>query len=559
MEHELTVPSANPIDVLIIGAGPTGLTLAAQLNAFGVDFRIVDRNTDRVHESRALAVQARTLEILQSLGLGENLVERGNRSARLALHFEAGRFAEVRLGGFTASDTRFPFILFVSQAETEALLADHLARCGTTVERGIEMVASTPEQDGVRCSLRHADGRAETVLARYLVGCDGAHSVVRKHAGIVFEGDAYLQDFMLGDVEADGPIEVDVLHSFAANGYVAMFFPLRSPATWRVIAIGAKAGRIERRLDGDQAESITRGMLGLGELQVAVDGATSGTVQLRDPVWLTSFRLHHRQARKYRAGRIFLAGDAAHIHSPVGAQGMNTGMQDAWNLGWKLAMVTLGRADEKLLDTYEAERWPVGRRLLRYTDRLFSVFTRVMFGSALAAWVRRVVVARVLPLVFRWIRLREWAFRFVSELAISYRGTAAVMEGSPRLRRGPRAGDRFPDAEVEYEGQPTHLHGAVSARAFTLLLCGPLRDWKSAAVRDLADRNAAFLEIRHLSREHGPNVLFDSSGDALGRLGLLAGDDAAQYLVRPDGYIAFRCSGCDLGGVERFIGTVRPQ
>ena len=198
----------------------------------------------------------------------------------------------------------------------------------------------------------------------------------------------------------------------------------------------------ERQPPGQPEESLTRGELSLDELQNRVDQSTSGTVTLRDPVWLTHFRLHHRQARSYRKGPVFLAGDAAHIHSPVGAQGMNTGMQDAWNLGWKLALVALGRADPKLLDTYEAERWPVGRNLLRYTDRAFSLFTRVMAGSALAAWFRRTVVSRILPLVFRWARLRAAAFRFVSELAISYRrspargrGAAEAPVGSARWRQ----------------------------------------------------------------------------------------------------------------------------
>src|SRR5262249_33859641 len=154
----------------------------------------------------------------------------------------------------------------------------------------------------------------------------------------------------------------------------------------------------------------------LSELQAVVDRATSGTVKLRDPVWLTHFRLHHRQATTYRRERMLLAGDAGHIHSPVGGQGMNTGIQDAWNLGWKLALVVQRRAVEKLLDTYQAERWPVGRALLRYTDRAFSLFARVTSGNRIAAWFRKAVAARLVPWVFRSRRLRSVAFRFVSEL-----------------------------------------------------------------------------------------------------------------------------------------------
>jgi 2-polyprenyl-6-methoxyphenol hydroxylase-like FAD-dependent oxidoreductase len=542
----------SAVDVLIVGAGPTGLTIAAQLRSFGVKFRIVDRAPDQAHESRALAVQARTLEVLQSLGLGQALVARGNPSARLALHFEGGGAVQVQLGGFAAADTRFPFILFVSQAETEALLAEHLERSGALVERGIELFTATQDPASVRCVLQHGDGRTEVVRANYLIGCDGAHSAVRKQAAIPFEGEAYLQDFMLGDVDADGSLDADALHSFAAKGYVAMFFPLRSPAAWRVIAIGPRSAPVsDARRAAQTEESLTRGELALDQLQRGVDCATGGTVRLRAPAWLTHFRLHHRQARQYRKGRVFLAGDAAHIHSPVGAQGMNTGMQDAWNLGWKLALVVLGRADAKLLDTYEAERWPIGRSLLRYTDRLFGLFVRAMSGSAVASWFRRTVVARILPFVFRSPRVRGWAFRFVSELAIGYRKSAAVTEGRPRLKGGPRAGDRLPDGPIEYQGRRTHLQEALSAPAFKLLLCGAPDGWNQAAIDGLLSGYASAVAAHYLSCESRPGILVDLSGETLARLGVR--DGAGQYLIRPDGYIAFRCEGHSLDHVGEYL------
>jgi hypothetical protein len=305
------------------------------------------------------------------------------------------------------------------------------------------------------------------------------------------------------------------------------------------------------------------GELSLDELQKSVDRSTSGTVTLRSPVWLTHFRLHHRQARSYRKGPVFLAGDAAHIHSPVGAQGMNTGMQDAWNLGWKLALVTLGRADLKLLDTYEAERWPVGRNLLRYTDRAFSLFTRVMAGSALAAWFRRTIVSRIMPLVFRWPRLRATAFRFVSELAISYRRSLAVTEGRPKLRSGPRSGDRLPDARIERDGQSTFLQQALAGPTFHLLLCGHTEIWDEASLHGLVERFEGVLAVRRLTREgDGPDVLVDARGEALDRLGVRARAQSAQNQVRPDGYIAFRCGGHNLEAVASYLAswqTSRPS
>jgi hypothetical protein len=293
--------------------------------------------------------------------------------------------------------------------------------------------------------------------------------------------------------------------------------------------------------------------LSLGELQHIVDGATGGELRLRDPVWLTHFHLHHRQARHYRAGRVFLAGDAAHIHSPVGAQGMNTGIQDAWNLGWKLALVARGASRPGLLDSYEAERWPVGRVLLRSTDRVFGVFTRAMSGAPFAAWLRRTIAPRVLPRVLGSRRLRTILFQFVSELGIRYRRSPAVMEGEPRLPAGPRAGDRLPDAPVTRDGQATFLQQELAGSCLHLLLCGD--DWEPARVADLVERYSGLVDVQQLSRRSRTGLV-DTDGEVLARLGVHTAVEAAQYLVRPDGHIGFRCAGRDFREVERYLATV---
>ncbi len=409
------------IDVLVVGAGPTGLALAAQLAAFGTSFRIIDRALDRVAESRALAIQPRTLEALAGFGVSDELVAHGNTGVRVQLHLPH-RTVTAPLFDAGLGDTPYPFLLFVSQAETERILGEHLAGRGVTIERGVELRGGT---------LVHLDGRHEPVDARFVVGCDGAHSEVRRAAGIPFAGYRYPPTFVLADLEVDG-IEPGCAHVFMSGPGMLLFLPLGTPASWRVLAMRP----------GDRAAPAD-GPVALADVQHLVDEYASRRIRLRDPVWLSTFRLHNRGAVRYRAGTAFLAGDAAHIHSPVGAQGMNTGIQDALNLGWKLALVCAGIGDPALLDTYEPERIPVGRAVLRFTDQVFEIGTS---SRPLARFVRTRLAPRFAPLALRMRLGRGAAFRTIAELTINYRRSPLSANGPGASRGGPRAGDRVPPA-----------------------------------------------------------------------------------------------------------------
>ena len=534
---------ADPCDVLIVGAGPTGLALAAALKAFGVSPRIVDAAADRVHESRALGMQPRTLEVLRPFGLDGDLIERGNPAARLRIS-AGGRVARTALFDIGAEDTAFPFLLFVSQAETEAVLSEHLAAHAVEVERGVTFESFQPDGDeGLFCSLRRADGIREVVPARYVVGCDGAHSTVREQAGIPFRGGRYPQTFLLADLAADG-LEAGTVHAYLGPDGPLFFFPLGRPAPWRLITMRPRTSAETR------PEQVT-----VAELQQASDQVTSGTVSVRDPVWTSVFRVHHRAATRYRAGRVFVAGDAAHVHSPAGAQGMNTGIQDAINLGWKLGLVCRGAAREALLDSYDAERRPVGEFVLRFTDRAFTVATST---NLLVRAVRSHVVPRVLPWALRFRAGRRLAFRTVSQLGIRYRHSPAV-EASPRGLHGPRPGDRLPDARVHRGGTETWLQEALSRPTFHVLLCGPATVWDDTTVEDLRRRHEPLVTVHRLSPAGGQTRaagdLVDVAGTAFSRLRVRG---AGHLVVRPDGHIGYRADGSDLSGAARYLARWLP-
>ncbi|MFC4506215.1 MULTISPECIES: FAD-dependent monooxygenase [Streptomyces] len=502
------------LDVLVVGAGPTGLALAAQLRAHGGDFRIVDRSLDRVRESRALAIQPRTLEALAGFGVTDELVKRGNPAVQLRMHLP-GRVVQMALFSGELTDTPYSFLLFLSQAETESVLAECLEAEGVTVERGTELLRLERQGGYVTCRLRRRqDGREETVRARYVVGCDGAHSTVRSEAGIDFLGSAYPQTFLLADLEADG-LEPGVAHTFMTDAGMLFFFPLGKPATWRMLAM---------RPPGSPGAEVT-----LGLMQEIVDRYADEELRLRDPVWMTDFRLHRRGATHYRSGPFFLAGDAAHIHSPAGAQGMNTGIQDALNLGWKLALVCRGAAPQELLETYEAERAPVGRRVLRFTDRAFTIATS---RNPVLRLARVQLAPRIAPLALRASGLRNRVFRTVSELDIHYR-RSPVSVGSRAFRNGPRAGDRLPDL-------PHGLQSRTAGPGCHLLLTGPHHLWPDQRIAPVICGREDLISVHRLGAES-------------------PWPDVAQGLVRPDGYLGYVARGLQLEGLHAYLNRWLPS
>jgi 2-polyprenyl-6-methoxyphenol hydroxylase-like FAD-dependent oxidoreductase len=356
----MSLPSET--QVLIVGAGPAGLAAAVTLAGHGVPFVLVDRLTAPETTSRAAAVHARTLQVLEKLGVAETMVAAGLKVPAVVLRDRDTTLLRIDFSGI---DSRYKFILALPQNETEAILTTRLAALGGRIERGQEAVAVTPEADSVSVTVRDEAGGQTAVRARYVVGADGYHSVVREASGIGFTPGTYAQSFVLADVHMDWPLPPDEMQGLLAREGVALVVPF-SADRFRIVATADHAPETP----------------GLQDVQTLLDqrGPLSAAARVRDIIWSSRFRIHHGVAAQYRSGRAFLAGDAAHVHSPAGGQGMNIGIQDAVALGERLAEVLAGRQPDAWLDGYERARRPVAEQVVALTDRMTRVGT--MTGPA---------------------------------------------------------------------------------------------------------------------------------------------------------------------------------
>ncbi|PTL83484.1 hypothetical protein DAT35_12835 [Vitiosangium sp. GDMCC 1.1324] len=525
---------------MVVGAGPTGLTMASELARHGLRCRIVEQLEKPSVLSRALAVQARTLEVFDDFGIADEAVSRGRRAEALNVVGVGGVRSRVPMQMFSWLETRFPFILMLPQDATEALLTEHLGSFGVTVERGLTLEDYRQDANGVEATLRRADGGVERVSARWLLGCDGARSRVRKVAGIPFEGETYDDACMLADVHVDWPLGQGELCLMPSMHGVVAAFPMPGENRYRLVCIMPR----DTLPEGDETTPLT-----LEEMQAVLDRMAPVPVRVSEPRWLARYRLHRRGVPHYRQGRVFLAGDAAHIHSPAGGQGMNTGIQDAYNLAWKLALVTRGHSPESLLDTYEQERHPVGQKLLEGTDRLFGVMAH---GGLFSRLLRAYVMPRVARVLFGSTFAQRRMSRFVSQLAIHYRNSPLSTEriwgeeaGGVRMEQGPAPGERVPELPVKGEGV-TRLHEVLRGPQHTLLLFTGLepearvRSELVTLARRLEAAYGPLLKARVVVAGEGtpaPFVLADEDRAVHRRFG--AGAECF-YLVRPDGYVGHR-------------------
>jgi 2-polyprenyl-6-methoxyphenol hydroxylase-like FAD-dependent oxidoreductase len=493
--------------VLIAGAGPTGLVLALWLNRQGVRVRLIDKAEAPGTTSRALAVQARTLELYEQLDLAEAVVERGRIVPAVNLWTEGEPRARLDFSNVGEDLSPYPYLHIFPQDEHERLLIERLEAVGVKVERQVELLDFEQDEHGVRARLKTPDGE-QVCEADFLAGCDGARSAVRERLGSGFPGGTYRQIFYVADVAAHGPpmngelnVDLDVADFLA-------IFPLAGDGRARLI--GTVRGERAEHADTLRFEDISREAI--EHLKITVDQVN----------WFSTYHVHHRVTDRFRGGRAFLLGDAAHIHSPAGGQGMNTGIGDSINLAWKLAAVLAGRAPDALLDSYEAERRAFALRLVASTDRAFNLATA---DGPVADILRTRIVPAVFPRLLGFERLRDFVFRTISQITLNYRDMPLSAGQAGKVR----GGDRLP--WVRADGVDNHA---------------PLREiaWQAqvygtapAALRSWCDEARVRLTEIAWTEAHGRA--------GLARNGL--------YLTRPDSYVALACPTPDAGACAAYF------
>lgn len=503
-----------PATVLVVGAGPAGLALALQAHDHGAKVRIIDRRPEAVRPSRALLLHARTLEVLRPLGVTPTLLARADTAPVVDIQFGA-RVVPITLGDLALSDTAFPHLSLIRQMDVEKVLAAALADRGVEVELGTELTAVHEYRGGVRAVLR-SPSRTEEALAGFVVGCDGPSSTVRRQAGIGWPGFHYPVEVVLADAELDGDLPDRAAHVVAGRKGMVFLFRFGELATWRLLA--TRPGRPDYLPFGQPGPAVP-----VTELQALLDEAGLGA-RITELAWSARIRLQHRVAERFRRGRLYLAGDAAHAYSPATGQGMNAAIQDAANLGWKLAFAGSGPDVAELLGSYNLERRPVARQFLAVTHLAF-------WGEAATGRLPSTfrggllpLAAPLLPVLMRRRRMVAGGIRILSQLRVSYRHSPLSVEGTPRRRRGPRAGDRLPDQTVGVGGRSLRLHE---------LLARP-------GVHVLLDRDADRSDIPPPGRLISVHRVTSTPGRGL-------------TVVRPDGYIGFRCQIADASQLATWL------
>lgn len=508
------------IDVLIAGAGPTGLMMALLCKRLGLSYRIIDKNSGPATESRAIGIQSRTLELMHKLGIVDQFLERGMKATGAKIHLNGEMKLEVDMSDMARTDTLYPFIFFLSQNETEEILLKEIP----DVERNTKLLSFKDKRNGVTAVIINSNGDRETIVARYLCGCDGSHSRVRKCLNLEFSGESYGSEFLMADCKVDWSGGHDKVQVFLDHGKIGAFFPLKGDRS-RVLTISPYHFSEQPKTKSTTAYPAT-----LHELEKEFKTAAHLDLKLSDPTWVTRYHVHHRTVDKMRVGNVFLLGDSAHIHSPVGAQGMNTGLQDANNLAWKLkAAIMHQRFADELLDTYEQERLPIAKHLINFTDKIFSA---AINQNKYFLAGRNLILPLVGKVMMNMPKGKRMLFRFISQLNIHYHSNIVSRSNAIRILQ---AGERAPNNLLN---RTTSIHDLFKGYEF-----------HAVAVKKTSFNDLEVTRVYDHMAELGiSNVHFLRGEDRNDGYSVQAGKDFFEcwnieeeglFIIRPDGYIGY--------------------
>ncbi len=544
--------SGSGIGVLIIGAGPTGLTMACELARRGISFRIIDKASAPSDKSKAFGIHARTMEVFENMGLIDSVLDGGNICNGFDIYDRGRPLASL---SFSSIESKYPYLLILAQSDTEKVLNERLESYGINVEREKELLAIDRGADKCRSHVKLPDGSEEIIESAYVSGCDGSHSTVRHILGLEFEGAPYPNYWLLADCDLDWEYPFHHLSAFVHPKGITAYFPLYKNRGRLMFEL--QDAPVTEEMPDPTLDDVKRLM---GEREIKYKSVT-------DPNWLAYFRLHHRMVERYGDGRIFLSGDAAHIHSPMGGQGMNTGIQDAYNLAWKLALVLEGKSQESLLGSYNAERHPVGEEVVSLTDKA----TRMAgIQNPVLAAIRNKVVG----IASRIDAVQEKLIATLSQVEIHYKESPVVSErwyqpdmaeGYHGYRHDLTAGERVRDYRLkDLSGGEGNLYGLLRNGIHNLLLFtgGDPEDMELDELRKI--HVAVVAEYEGLVDIHvvaGPKGVPDdyktmSSVWTDGELHMhkdFGAGRASLYLIRPDGYVGFRNQPASLDDLEEYL------
>ena len=505
-------------DVIIVGAGPTGLSLACQLIRYGVDFVIFDKNETTTPHSKAIGVQARTLEIYEQINLAEDLIAEGAIAEKARMIVGGKVRGEAVFSEMGAGLSPYPFILIVEQGRHEKILYDFIKSNGRDVLWNTELENFTQDDSSVKANIKNANGETETIEAKFLAACDGAKSPVRHALGLTFEGITFERMFYVADVQIDWDFSHDAGHAFLLKNNLLAFFPMTGERQWRIV------GTFPEEFEKDEGDVLYE------EIEEQIKQDAELELDITDVNWFSTYKVHTRRVNRFSVGRCFLAGDSAHIHTPAGAQGMNTGIQDGYNLAWKMALVLKGKASAEILETYNEERLENAKNLLETTDRFFNLAAS---PNLFLSYFRMYIFPYIAGFAFSFDAIKNFVFPRVSQIGINYRhGSLSEDDGDFSVK----AGDRMPYFMIAGES----VYEKLTAPKFHLLTFFDGSGNPPDFPEDFKKRYVDLIDFHDLPLY--PNITE-----------IFGADESFMILLRPDNYIGFICDDVSLEKLKEYL------